>query len=79
MKQIIIVKYLAETKTLPHRIKASARAGSVTQKVEHIDYSISSEERIRKVVDALLKKLDCKCQYNIGVLPNGDYAAVLID
>ena len=79
MKQAIIVKYLQETNTLPHRIKASARAGSVTQNVEHIDYSISSEERVRKAVDALLKKLNCKCKYELGVLPNGDYVAVMLD
>ena len=76
MKQAIIIKILGATNTKGTRIKASAKASSVTVL---FDYSAGHEQRIRKAVDALLNKLEWNGEYIIGHLPSGDYAAVFKD
>ena len=76
MKQAIIIKYLGATNSKGTRIKASAKASSVTLS---FDYSAGQEQRIRKAVDALLNKLEWSGEYIIGHLPNGDYVAVFKD
>ena len=76
MKQAIIIKILSATNTKGTRIKASAKASSVTIP---LDYSAGHEQRIRQAVDALLNKLEWNGEYIIGHLPSGDYAAVFKD
>ena len=76
MKQAIVIKYLAATNTKGTRIKASAKAASVTVP---LDYDAGHEQRIRKAVDALFNKLEWSGEYIVGCLPNGDYVAVFRD
>ena len=76
MKQAIVIKFLGATNTKGTRIKASAKAASVTMP---LDYGAGHEQRIGQAVDALLNKLEWSGDYIIGHLPSGDYAAVFKD
>jgi len=72
--QAIEIKYLNATNTKGVRIKAVCDAGSLTVSR---DYELNVNTQVNDVVAMLLNKLEWRYAFNVGVLKNGNYVAVL--
>lgn len=71
----ITIKYLSATNTKQARWKATASTGSV---MVPYDSELNERDNVKAVVKTLIEKLDLAraCNWMVGELPNGDWAAV---
>ena len=72
--QAIEIKYLSCTNNRCAKLKATCDAGSITKSIQ---YGLNDKDRVRDIVDDLIKKLEWKkLPYSIGQLKNNNYVAV---